>query len=143
MTKSAFALAVAVALLGSGLARAQTSQQNRMSACNAGAGSRQLAGDARKSFMSDCLSKGPEAMQPAKSAQTSQQQRVADCNAAASAGGMKGDARQSFMSDCLKGGSNGAAAAAGGKQNTCNAQADAKKLAGAARSSFLTKCAAG
>ena len=68
---------------------------------------------------------------------------MADCNAAASAGGMKGDARQSFMSDCLKGGSDGAAAAAGGKQKTCNAQADAKKLAGAARNSFLTKCVAG
>ena len=112
MSKLAFVLAIGLAALLAGAAEAQTSQQNRMAACNAAAGSRSLAGDARKSFMSECLGKGPEAMAaPAKSGQTSPQQRMADCNEAASAGGMKGDARRSFMSDCLKGGSSGATTA--------------------------------
>ena len=138
MPKTAFALALAGTILIAGAALAQSSQQNRMAACNAAAGQRSLAGDARKSFMSECLSKGPEAMAaPAKSGQASQQQRMADCNAAASAGGMKGDARKSFMSDCLKG--NGATAA--GKEQVCAGQADAKKLSGAARTSFVKKCA--
>jgi hypothetical protein len=134
--KLAFVVAMGLAALLAGPVEAQTSQQNRMAACNAAAGSRSLAGDARKAFMSECLSKGPEAMAaPAKSG--SPQQRMADCNAAASAGGMKGDARQSFMSDCLKG---SGSATASGKQQACAAQADGKKLAGAARTSFLNKC---
>ena len=139
MNKFVFALAFAGAVLGAGAAFAQSSQQNRMAACNAGAGERGLSGDARKSFMSECLSKGPEAMAPAKGSQASPQQRMADCNAAASAGGMKGDARQSFMSDCLKGSGGGTTAKASAKEQSCAAQADAKKLAGAARTSFLTK----
>jgi hypothetical protein len=139
MQRTAYALALAGTVLLAGAAFAQSSQQNRMGACNAAAGARDLSGDARKSFMSECLSKGPEAMAPAKSSATSPQQRMADCNAAASAGGMKGDARQSFMSDCLKGAGGGTAAAAG-KEAVCTQQADAKKLAGAARTSFLTKC---
>ena len=93
--------------------------------------------------MSDCLSKGPEAMAaPAKSGQGSQQQRMKDCNAAAAAGGYKGDARQTFMSSCLKSDS-GTAAAGASKEQSCATQADGKKLAGAARTSFLTKCVNG
>ncbi|MGE3740444.1 MAG: PsiF family protein [Geminicoccaceae bacterium] len=131
------ALALAMAALLAGAAEAQTSQQNRMGACNGLAGERSLSGDARKSFMSDCLSKGPEAMAaPAKPGQGSQQQRMADCNAAASAGNVKGDARKAFMSDCLKGGGTTAA-----KEQACTAQADAKKLSGAARTSFVKKSA--
>jgi hypothetical protein len=113
-------VAAAGIVLAVGIAHAQTSQQNRMGACNALAGERSLSGDARKSFMSDCLSKGPEAMAaPAKSGQPSQQQRMADCNAAASSGSMKGDARKAFMSDCLKGGSGAAMAAS--KEQACTA----------------------
>lgn len=141
MHRNAFLLAAGLSVLLAGAVQAQSSQQNRMGACNAAAGERGLAGDARKSFMSECLSKGPDAMTPAKGGQASPQQRMADCNAAASAGGMKGDARQSFMSDCLKGSGGATTAKAGGKQAACAAQADAKKLAGAARTSFLTKCA--
>ena len=115
-------------------AHAQTSQQNCMAACNDAAKTRQLAGDPRKAFMSQCLSSGVPADTPAP--QTTQQQRMKDCNTAAAAGGYKGDARQSFMSDCLKGGKT----TAGGKQTACTAEADSRKLAGAARNSFLTDC---
>ena len=34
---------------------AQAAQQDRMRGCNAEAGTRSLAGDARRAFMSDCL----------------------------------------------------------------------------------------
>jgi hypothetical protein len=140
MNKLALVLAMGMTALLAGAAEAQTSQQNRMGACNALAGERSLSGDARKSFMSDCLSKVPEAMAaPAKTGQTSQQQRMADCNAAAAAGSMSGDARKAFKSDCLKGGGGGAAAAS--KEQACAAQGDSRKLAGAARTSFVKKCA--
>lgn len=46
---------VAGALFASG-AWAETAQQNRMKSCNAGAGQKNLAGDARKAFMKSCLS---------------------------------------------------------------------------------------
>ena len=135
-------LAGSVIFVAGGVA-AQSSQQNRMAACNTLAGQRSLSGDARKSFMSDCLSKGPEAVDTSgKSAQGSQQQRMKDCNAAASAGAYKGDVRQAFMSSCMKGGS-GTASAATSMEQSCAAQADGKKLAGAARTSFLTKCVNG
>lgn len=126
-------LMLGLAILTMGAAHAQTSQQNRMAACNDAAKTRQLAGDPRKAFMSQCLSSGVPA-EPAP--QLTQQQRMKDCNAAAGAGGYKGDARQAFMSDCLKGGKT----TAGGKQTACTADADSRKLAGAARTSFLTKC---
>ena len=126
-------LMLALAVLTAGAAHAQTSQQNRMAACNAAAKTRQLAGDPRKAFMSQCLSSGV----PEPEKQMTQQQRMKDCNAAAAAGSYKGDARQAFMSACLKG---GAPAAADRRQATCTADADARKLAGAARNSFLTKC---
>lgn len=130
-------LMLGLTLAVTGAAHAQTNQQNRMAACNDAAKTRQLAGDPRKAFMSQCLSSGVPADAPA--AQTTQQQRMKDCNTAAAAGGYKGDARQSFMSSCLKG---NATAGAGGKQATCTADADARKLAGAARTSFMTKCTA-
>ena len=129
-------LMLGLAVLAAGAAHAQTSQQNRMAACNDAAKTRQLAGDPRKAFMSQCLSTGV----PEPAPQMTQQQRMKDCNAAAAAGGYKGDTRQAFMSDCLKG---GATAGADRKQTACTADADTRKLAGAARTSFLTKCNAG
>jgi psiF repeat-containing protein len=90
-------------LLASGAAFAQTtgnSQQDRMKACNTQAGTQNLSGDARKSFMSDCLS--------GKTAQTttplnSQQQKMKTCNTQATSKNLTGDARTQFMSGCLKG----------------------------------------
>jgi hypothetical protein len=78
---------------------AQKKQQQRMADCNKQAGAKKLEGDARKKFMSSCLSggDGPSAKQKA------QQQRMADCNKQAGAKKLEGDTRKKFMSSCLKG----------------------------------------
>lgn len=71
---------------------AETAQQNRMKTCNAEAGEKSLAGEARKDFMKTCLS-GTAAKTP--------QQRMKDCNADASSQSLKGEARKDFMKACL------------------------------------------
>ena len=79
---------------------AQKQQQERMKSCNATAGDKKLEGDARKKFMSTCLSgetAGPTA------AQKKQQQRMTDCNKQAGDKKLESDARKKFMSSCLKG----------------------------------------
>jgi psiF repeat len=78
-------------------AYSQSSQQELMKTCNAQAGSQKLTGDARKSFMSKCLSSKPAATL------TPQQQKMKTCNAQAGAQKLSGDARKKFMSTCLKG----------------------------------------
>ena len=77
-------------------ALAQTAQQNLMKTCNTQAGDQKLVGDARKAFMSNCLS--------GKSAKTltPQQQKMQSCNAQAGTQKLTGDARKQFMSTCLK-----------------------------------------
>jgi psiF repeat len=83
-------------------AHAQNSQQKLMTSCNAQAGAQKLAGDARKSFMSDCLSgKTPAATTTATP--TSPQERMKSCNVQATTQKLMGDARKQFMSTCLKG----------------------------------------
>jgi hypothetical protein len=72
-----------------------TAQQQKMTTCNAEAGAKQLTGEARKSFMSNCLSAKPVALNAA-------QERMKHCNADAAARQLAGDARRAFMSDCLK-----------------------------------------
>ena len=81
---------------------AQTPQQERMKSCNAQAGTQKLAGDARKSFMSDCLSGKPAAATPAATPQTPQE-RMKSCNTQASSKKITGDERKTFMSSCLHG----------------------------------------
>ena len=74
-------------------------QQEKMKECNASAKTQDLKGDARKSFMKDCLStKKPEET----SAQTTQQGKMKQCNKEAADKALKGDDRKKFMSDCLK-----------------------------------------
>ena len=73
---------------------AQLAQQEKMKACNADAGKKELKGDERKKFMSECLS--------AKTASSSQQDKMKSCNAEAGKKALKGDERQKFMSECLK-----------------------------------------
>jgi hypothetical protein len=73
---------------------AQQAQQEKMKSCNAEAGTKELKGDERKKFMSDCLS--------AKPAASTQQDRMKSCNADAGAKALKGDERKKFMSECLK-----------------------------------------
>lgn len=80
---------------------AQTTQRDRMKSCNADAGTQKLAGDARKSFMADCLA-GKATAAPEKEL-TPQQAKMKSCNADASAKSLKGADRKAFMSTCLKG----------------------------------------
>jgi hypothetical protein len=68
-----------------------------MVSCNKDAGAKELKGDARKKFMSECLSAG------AREAKMTQQEKMKSCNKDASAKAMKGDERKKFMSECLKG----------------------------------------
>jgi hypothetical protein len=82
----------ALTALLAGAASANT-QQERMTACNKEAAAKNLSGDARKTFMSDCLSAKP---------QMTQQERMTYCNKEAGAKKLSGDARKAFMSDCLK-----------------------------------------
>jgi hypothetical protein len=80
---------------------AQKKQQQRMTDCNKKAGDKKLEGDARKQFMSSCLS-GDDKSQ-ASAAQKKQQQRMTDCNKMAGDKKLEGDARKKYMSECLKG----------------------------------------
>jgi hypothetical protein len=83
---------------------AATAQQDKMKACNADAARQNLKGDARKSFMKECLSAKPEAAATEeKKAMTPQQEKMKQCNADAKTKNLKGDDRKKFMSDCLKG----------------------------------------
>jgi len=81
---------------------AQKKQQQRMADCNKQAGAKKLEGEARKKFMSTCLSGGEMAKGPTD-AQKKQQQRMSDCNKQAGAKKLEGDARKKFMGTCLKG----------------------------------------
>lgn len=67
-----------------------TDQQSKMATCNKEAGDKNLKGDERKKFMSDCLS-------------MSQQDKMKKCNKEAGDKKMAGDARKKFMSECLSG----------------------------------------
>ncbi|MBM6445055.1 phosphate starvation-inducible protein PsiF [Pseudomonas sp. MIL9] len=82
---------------------AATEQQNKMTTCNAEATAKNLKGDERKAFMSNCLKAAPAANDAGK-ALTPQQEKMKTCNADAdaTAKALKGDARKAFMSDCLK-----------------------------------------
>jgi hypothetical protein len=78
-------------------AHALTPQLELMKTCNAQAGNQKLTGDARMSFMSDCLSG------KTSSPLTRQQELMKSCNVQANAQKLKGDARKQLMSACLKG----------------------------------------
>ncbi len=78
--------------------QAQAAQQERMRACNTDASGRNLTGDARRTFMSECLAGREPAASPGM---MSQQDRMRNCNADASTRKLAGDARRSFMSHCL------------------------------------------
>ena len=81
--------------------QAPNAQQDRMKSCNSQAQSQNLSGDARKSFMSDCLSgKGTSG---SSTSPTSQQQKMQSCNTTATSQKLTGDSRKQFMSNCLKG----------------------------------------
>lgn len=73
---------------------AQQAQQEKMKTCNADAGKKELKGDERKAFMSECLGSKP--------APAAQQNKMKSCNAEAGTKALKGAERKAFMSDCLK-----------------------------------------
>jgi hypothetical protein len=94
MKKIALSLALSLLALG---ASAATPQQEKMKSCNAEANHENLTGDARKEFMSKCLSASHEEKQL-----TPQQAKMRQCNHDADEQHLKGDARKQFMSGCLK-----------------------------------------
>lgn len=74
----------------------RTPQQQKMAACNKDAGEKNLKGDERKKFMSECLSGGGDSQGKAK-----QQEKMKACNKEAGEKSLKGDERKKFMSQCL------------------------------------------
>jgi hypothetical protein len=97
--KATTLIAAAGLLLLSMSAGAQNAQQDKMKTCNTQAKTQSLSGDARKSFMSTCLSKQPAAAPKLNS----QQQKMKQCNADAKTRALTGADRKTFMSTCLKG----------------------------------------
>jgi hypothetical protein len=73
-----------------------TAQQSKMATCNKEASAKNLKGDERKKFMSECLS----SRQAVASAQTD---KTKACNKDASARSLKGNERKTFVSECLRG----------------------------------------
>jgi hypothetical protein len=99
-------MVTAAAVLAAGLvqvpvARADNSQQDKMTACNAQAKTQAPTGDAHKQFMSNCLSAHPTTTATGNS----QQEKMKTCNAQAKTQAPTGDAHKQFMSNCLKSGS--------------------------------------
>jgi psiF repeat len=70
---------------------AQLAQQQRMTTCNADASRRTLTGDARRSYMSACLS-----------GKMNQTTLMTVCNAQSSQDKMTGDNRKAYLTSCLK-----------------------------------------
>ena len=77
-------------------------QTERMKSCNADPKAKELKGDERKAFMSDCLKGKTAAAAASEPAGTAQQNRMKTCNADPKAKELKGDERKKFMSECLK-----------------------------------------
>ena len=73
-----------------------TPQQSKMAQCNKDATAKNLTGDDRKKFMSECLK-----AKPAMTAQQAQQEKMKTCNAEAKTQPLKGDERKAFMKECL------------------------------------------
>ncbi|SFD21902.1 psiF repeat-containing protein [Pragia fontium DSM 5563 = ATCC 49100] len=90
--------AAAAATTGAAVATA-TPQQQKMADCNKEAGTKNLKGEDRKTFMSTCLTGKPAANEKAV---TPQQQKMAECNKEAGDKALKGNDRKTFMDTCLK-----------------------------------------
>lgn len=92
----------AISLHAADAAKEPSAQQSKMTVCNADAKAKNLAGEDRKKFMSECLSsKKDAAAAPAKEL-TPQQAKMKQCNADAKTKNLSGPDRKKFMSDCLK-----------------------------------------
>ncbi len=97
---SLMALGLALAVGGAHAAdeKAPTAQQNKMKTCNADAKTKDLKGEDRKKFMSECLSAKSATAEDGK---TTQQNKMKTCNADAKSKDLKGEDRKKFMSECL------------------------------------------
>jgi len=95
----AVALGAVLALAALPVMAADNAQQDKMKACNTKAAG--MTGDARKDFMSKCLSADAAKAPAAAAAPMTQQDKMKACNT--KAGDMKGDDRKKFMSSCLAG----------------------------------------
>ena len=84
----AFAATAAPAFAADTAEKPVNAQQERMKTCNAKAGD--MKGDARKTFMSKCLSDEKQVYDS----------KMGECNAKSK--GLKGDEHKKFMSDCMK-----------------------------------------
>lgn len=82
---------------GSAFAAEKSPQQEKMTLCNQHASSQNLKGDARKSFMRNCLRKDSK-----MSGMSPQQMKMKTCNTEAGNKNLSGDARKTFMSSCLR-----------------------------------------
>ena len=101
MVAAAAVFALGFAQVPVAQATTDNSQQDKMKACNAEAKTKAPTGDARKAFMSNCLSAHPTP--DATTKVNSQREKMKTCNAEAKIKAPTGDARKQFMSDCLKG----------------------------------------
>ena len=89
-----FSIAACFALPLSAVAQEKmTEQQSKMGTCNKEAGDKKLEGDARKKFMSECLS---------ASNKPTQQQKMTTCNKEAGDKKLAGDERKKFMSTACR-----------------------------------------
>ena len=79
-----------------------TAQQQKMKSCNAQASKKDLKGDERQAFMSNCLKADSAKKKGEGKELTAQQKKMKSCNAQAGKKQLKGDERKAFMSHCLK-----------------------------------------
>jgi hypothetical protein len=146
MKKLMMALAVAAFALTAQAAEEKkpTAQQEKMTACNKEAGTKKLEGDARKAFMSECLSAKPAGA--ASAAKPTAAATSPACEKSADEKKLAGAARSSHIKKCMADSTAAAASAAKPTAATtsaaCEKSADEQKLAGAARSSHIKKCMA-
>ncbi len=140
MKKLMMALAVAAFALSAQAAdeKKPSAQQDKMTACNKEAGSKKLEGDARKAFMSDCLSAKPAGA--ASAAKPTAAATSPACEKSADEKKLAGAARSSHIKKCMA--DSAAQPTAASTSPACEKSADEKKLAGAARSSHIKKCMA-
>ena len=110
MQKLFIAVVFVIAAFLPGLAGAENAQQQKMKDCNAEASSKQLKGDARKTFMAQCLHAGAAGAAAADNAKgsalpelSSQEKKMKECNVEAKQKNLKGAERQTFMKTCLSG----------------------------------------
>ena len=80
-----------------------TPQQTKMATCNKQASAQSLSGDARKSFMSQCLSGSGSGSSSQPAASTAASSKEQSCTADADQKKLAGAARTSFIKKCVGG----------------------------------------